>query len=129
MSCQGRSDASIQNFLPPTPHTSPIKRSLFSPSAPPPIGDGFTAGEVSEALKPKSAEAWQPVAEYVDRDIRDLDPGPAAVTFMGRVANIFDVTHTPKTPQSAQGCVKLCVKDDTGAITVSLRGLFEFEGQ
>lgn len=57
--------------------------------------------------------------EYAECDIRDLYPGPQAVTFMGRIANIFDVANTPKTPRSAKGCVKLCVKDNSGAITVS----------
>ena len=43
---------------------------------------------------------------------------------MGRVANIYDVANAPKTPRSAKGCVKLCVKDDSGAITVSEAFLF-----
>jgi hypothetical protein len=34
------------------------------------------------------------------------------------VANIFDVANAPKTPGSAKGCVKLCVKDDHDAVTV-----------
>lgn len=37
---------------------------------------------------------------------------------MGRVANIYDVINSPKTPKSAKGCAKLTVKDDGGAITV-----------
>jgi hypothetical protein len=82
------------------------------------VGDGFTAEEVQEALKPKPAEPWHPQTEYAELDIRDLEPGPKAVTFMGRVANIFDVANTTKTPRSAKGCVKLCVKDDRAAITV-----------
>jgi hypothetical protein len=86
------------------------------------VGDGFTAEELQEVQvqRPKQAE-WQPQGEYDECEIRDLIPGPRAVTFMGRVANIFDVGNTPKTPRSAQGCVKLCVKDDTGAITVGQR--------
>lgn len=39
---------------------------------------------------------------------------------MGRVANIYDVVNSPKTPRSATGCVKLTVKDDDGAITVRM---------
>ena len=61
---------------------------------------------------------WHPPAEYADCEIRDLIPGPKAVTFMGRVANIFDVVNTPKTPRSAKGCLKLCVKDSDSAVTV-----------
>ena len=114
-----RGDASIQAFFSPTPSSSPIKStSPAIPSSDSAIGDGFTAEEVQEALKPKPAEPWHPSTEYAELEIRDLEPGPKAVTFMGRIANIFDVANTPKTPRSAKGCVKLCVKDDKGAITV-----------
>ncbi|EMC99041.1 hypothetical protein BAUCODRAFT_103758 [Baudoinia panamericana UAMH 10762] len=90
------------------------------PSSTLPVGDGFTADELADALRPKPAEPWHPAVDYDECDIRDLNPGPKAVTFMGRVANIVDVLNTPKTPRSAKGCVKLCIKDDTGAITVRL---------
>ena len=90
------------------------------------VGDGFTAAEVHEALKPKLAEPWHPPGEYAECEIRDLYPGPRAVSFMGRIANIFDVVSTPKTPRSAKGCVKLCVKDDKAAITVGHAALDMF---
>lgn len=115
--------ASIQSFFPPTPQTSPSKypATLADASSSPIRGnDGFTSSEVQEALRSKPAEAWQPTIEYTDREIRDLYPGSGAVMFMGRVAVLFDVRHTSGMPQSAKGCVKLCVKDDTGAVTVSL---------
>lgn len=111
----GKNDnASIQQFfqvLPTPPPTSPAKCA--------PIGDGFTSEEVQEALKPKPAEDWHPDHEYADCEISALYPGPNAVTFMGRVANIFDVANSPKSPRSAKGCIKLCVKDGGGAITVN----------
>lgn len=103
-------NTSIQAYLTAVP--SPIKNST--------VGDGFTPEEVQEALKPIAAETWHPEFEYADQEISDLAPGPAAVTFMGRVANIFDVTNSPKTPRSAKGCIKFCVKDSHGAITVRL---------
>ncbi|GAB7365615.1 hypothetical protein MBLNU230_g6684t1 [Neophaeotheca triangularis] len=113
---------SIQAYFPPTPQTSPQKQPLGSspqhsarPSQP---GDGFTEEEIRDALKPKPAQPWTPTTDYAESNISHLTPGPRAVTFMGRVANIFDVGNTPKTPRSAKGCVKLCVKDDTAAITV-----------
>ncbi|TKA83352.1 hypothetical protein B0A55_01028 [Friedmanniomyces simplex] len=115
MGGNGKGDASIHAFFPPTPQSSPVKRSATAH-----IGDGFTADELRTALQPKPAEPWQPPSEYTESDIRDLYPGPKAVTFMGRVCNLFDVANTPKTPRSAKGCVKLCVKDETGAITVRL---------
>lgn len=112
-----REDASIQAFFTPSP--SPVKLASHPPASNNPPGDGFTAEEVSEALRPPPSQQWCPSVEYAEYDVRDLQPGPRALTFMGRVANIFDVTNTPKTPRSAKGCVKLCVKDSTGAVTVS----------
>ncbi|KAK3068632.1 hypothetical protein LTR53_013649 [Teratosphaeriaceae sp. CCFEE 6253] len=109
---KGKGDASIQAYFPPTPSSSPTKVDRGS--------DGFTEDEISLALQPTPAEPWHPSGDYAECDIRDLDPGPKAVTFMGRVCNLYDVVNTPKTPRSAKGCVKLCVKDDTGAITVRL---------
>ncbi|KAK0258735.1 hypothetical protein B0A54_15304 [Friedmanniomyces endolithicus] len=102
MGGSGKVDASIQAFFSPTPQSSPAKRPSVDD-----IGDGFTAEEIQVALQPKLPGPWQP-------------PGPKAVTFMGRVCNLFDVANTPKTPRSARGCVKLCVKDETGATTVRL---------
>ncbi|KAF2209754.1 hypothetical protein CERZMDRAFT_46572 [Cercospora zeae-maydis SCOH1-5] len=106
--------ASIQAYL--TPVTSPAK----SPAVETPVGDGFTAEELQEALKPRLQETWHPDFEYADMEISDLIAGPQAVAFMGRVANIYDVANSSRTPRSAKGCVKLCVKDGSGAITVRL---------
>ncbi|KAK0947289.1 hypothetical protein LTR29_001244 [Friedmanniomyces endolithicus] len=108
-------DASFQAFFPPTPQSSPAKRSSVED-----IGDGFTAEEIQVALKPRLPEPWHPPGKYTESDICDLRPGPKAVTFMGRVCNLFDVANTPKTPRSARGCMKLCVNDEMGAITVRL---------
>ncbi|KAF2173008.1 hypothetical protein M409DRAFT_62645 [Zasmidium cellare ATCC 36951] len=116
----GRGDASIQQFFLPTPHSSPAKKQAVSLTSDPLVGDGFTSQEVQEALKPKPIDSWHPDHEYVDCGISALQPGPQAVTFMGRIANIYDVVNTPKTPRSAKGCVKLCVKDCDAAITVRL---------
>lgn len=119
MGGSGKGDTSIQAFFSPTSGSSPIKSTpTIAPSSHAPIGDGFTAEEVQDALKPKPAEPWHPATEYAELEIRDLELGPRAVTFMGRVANIFDVANTPKIPRSAKGCIKLCVKDDRAAITV-----------
>ncbi|GIZ40976.1 hypothetical protein CKM354_000429500 [Cercospora kikuchii] len=107
-------NASIQAYL--TPVTSPVK----SPAVETPVGDGFTSEELQEALKPNAQETWHPDFEYADMEISDLIAGPKAVTFMGRVANIYDVANSARTPRSAKGCVKLCVKDGSGAITVRL---------
>lgn len=117
-----RSNAAIQAYFPPTPTPSPTKTGASSPplSSDAPVGDGFTPEEVEDALKPPPIQPWSPPSEYAEREIRDMYPGPGAVTFMGRVANLFDVGTTQKTPRSAQGCLKLCVKDGGGAVTVGL---------
>lgn len=107
-------NSSIQAFFNPTPSSSSPNKQDSSPA----IGDGFTSDELKEALKPPPAQPWQPQVDYLECEIRDLYPGPRAVTFMGRVANIFDLANAPKTPRSAKGCVKLCVKDDHDMVTV-----------
>lgn len=117
MSGSGRSDASIQQFFLPTPGTSPVKKGATAPLTN--VGDGFTEQEIHDALRPALLD-WHPEQEYEDLDISLLQPGPHAVVFMGRVANIYDLANTPKSPRSAKGCVKLCVKDGGGAITVRL---------
>jgi hypothetical protein len=119
MGGKSRGDNSIQAFFSPTPSSSPTKTtSLAIPSLDVLIGDGFTAEEIQQALKPKPVEPWHPATEYTELEIRDLEPGPKAVTFMGRIANIFDLANDSKTPRAAKGCIKLYVKDDRAAITV-----------
>nr|OQO19492.1 hypothetical protein B0A51_11538 [Rachicladosporium sp. CCFEE 5018] len=115
-------NASIQAFFQPTPSTSPVKPIHDPAHSTETVGDGFTTNELQTALKPALSsprDTWHPTGEYAECEIRDLQPGPRAVTFMGRVANIFDVgMGTGKTPKSAKGCVKLCVKDERAAVTV-----------
>jgi len=43
---------------------------------------------------------------------------------MGRIVNFYDQTTTSKMPKAAKGCLKMIMKDDTGALTVSLIFLF-----
>lgn len=123
MGGSGRANASIQAYL--TPITSPVK-SDSTPASTVSIGDGFTTEEVQEALRLKAPESWHPAEDYADVEISDLYAGPRAVTFMGRVCNIFDSANTPKTPRSAKGCIKLCVKDGGSAITVCSPDQFSF---
>lgn len=119
MAPAGKDGTSTPAFFPPTPDPSPAKVGPARPqNFPINIGDGFTPEEVLEALKPAPVQEWQPTEEYIEYQIKDLAPGPRPVSFMGRVANIFDIAHTPKTPTSAKGCLKLSIKDDTAAITV-----------
>ncbi|KAF2725848.1 hypothetical protein K431DRAFT_259573 [Polychaeton citri CBS 116435] len=83
-------------------------------------GDGFTSQEVREAVRSEQVSVWHPTGEYSNVNIGEVTPGPGRVTFMGRVANIYDIMHTPKSEKAAKGGLKICVKDSTAAITVRL---------
>lgn len=120
MGNSNRTSASIHAYFPPTP--TPTLSPTKSGTAPAPVGDGFTPEEVQSALQPP--QPWSPPTEYEEVGIEELVLGPKAVTFMGRVANLCDVRNAQKTPRSARGAVKVCVRDDGGAVTVS--GLYFF---
>ncbi|KAF2873590.1 hypothetical protein BDV95DRAFT_540811 [Massariosphaeria phaeospora] len=100
-------NASIQSYF----SSSPSKA-----SAP---GDGFTSEEVDAVLHPPSAQ-WTPTQDYEEVSIGAIDAGPRNLTFMGRIVNYHDNVKPSKRPQAAQGCLKLMVADDTGAVTVRL---------
>lgn len=82
-------------------------------------GDGFTSSEISSALHP-TLHKWQPRSTYVETDIGSLVPGPGCVALMGRVVNFYDQEMKSKIPQAAKGCLKVVVKDDTGAFAVGV---------
>ena len=81
--------------------------------------DGFTSSEVDAALNPR-LHKWQPRTTYSEVDIGSLVPGPGCVALMGRVANFYDQMMNSKSPHAAKGCLKVIVKDDTGAFAVSV---------
>ena len=82
-------------------------------------GDGFTSSEIEAALHP-SLNKWQPRTTYNDTDIRDLVAGPGCVALRGRVVNLHHIAAPNNMPRTAKGCLKLTVKDDTGAFAVSI---------
>lgn len=84
-------------------------------------GDGFNEAEVEAVLHPTVAENWLPSQEYDELEIASLIPGPRRVVFKGRIANFHHQATTSKRPRAAKGCVKIIVKDNTGAIMVSIR--------
>ena len=109
---------SIQSFFQPE---APSTQKTQKPAAhhePSDTSDGFTTNEIEAALHP-SLHKWQPRTAYNDTDIRDLVPGPGCVAVMGRVVNFHHIATPSKMPKAATGCLKLTVKDDTGAFTVS----------
>ena len=106
----------------------PSIQSFFQPEMPRPsnpaansagikAGDGFTHEEVEWTLKP-SLHKWQPRCDYNEVDIGCLEPGPGCVMLVGRVVNLYNEEKSSKTPNGAKGCLKLIVKDDTGALSV-----------
>lgn len=89
------------------------------------FSDGFSNEErrVDTRVQAVTNRSWVPQQDYDDIDIADIIPGPGCRTFMGRVVNLFDQPHASKKPLAAKGCMKMIIKDDTGAISV----LFDVE--
>ena len=112
-------NSSIQSLVQPEVPSSSHK-SHRSASSKTDTKDGFTSSEV-EATSHPSLHKWQPRTTYNDIEIGSLVPGPGCVALMGRVANLYDQTINSKSPQAAKGCLKIIVKDDTGAFAVITR--------
>lgn len=106
---------SIQSFF--QPETSPAKKQKTSDAAAV-AGDGFTAEEVETPLPPLTLPKWQPRGHYEDVEMKELVPGPGCVALMGRVVNYYQLETPNQKPHAAKGCLKLVVKDDTGALLV-----------
>ena len=109
---------SIQSFFQPEVPTAQKTPKRTAHHQPPDTGDGFTSSEIEAALHP-SLHTWQPRTAYAETDIGNLVAGPGCVALMGRVVNFHDIATPSKMPHAAKGCLKLTVKDDTGAFTVS----------
>lgn len=109
---------SIQSFFQPEVPSAQRTQKPAAHHQPSNTSDGFTSSEIEAALHP-SLHKWQPRTTYNDTDIRDLVAGPGCVALMGRVVNFHDVATPSKMPKAAKGCLKLTVKDNTGAFTVS----------
>lgn len=109
-------NSSIQSFFQPEV-LSPSHKSHNRPSSKVDTNDGFTSSEVEAELHPLLHQ-WQPRTTYNEVDIGSLVPGPGCVALMGRVANFYDQVMNSKSPQAAKGCLKVIVKDDSGAFVV-----------
>ena len=80
--------------------------------------DGSTSEEIKATLD-SSLPQWQPRREYRQSDIESLVPGPSCVSFRGRVVNLYQQQRSGQMPKEVEGCWRLIVKDDTGAILVN----------
>lgn len=105
---------SIDVFFPPASSASATAINT-SPSR---DGDGFTQDEINAVISPKADTTWRPERDYEDVDVDMLHAGPHCVCIQGRVANLYDQMSNVKKPKAAKGCIKMIVKDDTGAFTV-----------
>ncbi|MCJ1391895.1 hypothetical protein MMC18_004762 [Xylographa bjoerkii] len=81
--------------------------------------DGFSEEELQAALHP-TLHRWNPRLEYENSNIRSLIPGPGCRALQGRVVNFYQQPTPSKKPQAAKGCLKVIIKDDTGALMVRL---------
>lgn len=113
---------SIQSFFQPEA-VSPSRTPHTRPSSTLDTNDGFTSSEVEAATNPR-LHKWQPRTTYNEVDIGSLVPGPGCVALMGRVVNFYDQTMNSKSPHAAKGCLKVIVKDDTGAFVVIMPAFF-----
>lgn len=109
---------SIQSFFQPEVPTTRKTQKPSSHHSPPDTSDGFTTSEIEAALHP-SLHKWQPRTAYTSTSIGNLVAGPGCIKLTGRVVNYHDIATPSKMPHAATGCLKLIVKDDTGAFTVS----------
>ena len=109
---------SIQSFFQPEVPSPTSHKPSRRPISKAGMNDGFTSSEVEAALHP-ALHKWQPRMTYDEVDIGSLVPGPGCVAVMGRVVNFYDQTMNSKMPQAARGCLKVIVRDDTGAFAVN----------
>lgn len=111
-----KQNTSIQSFFP--LQTSPIKGlpRTYSPTP----GDGFTAKELDTSLVLAPRDDWIPPAVYHEYEIDSLVSGPNRIKIFGRIVNMFETSPKAKLPTGAKGAIHLVVKDNTGAVTVSI---------
>lgn len=108
---------SIQSFFEPQRASAEPNRCMTSPTA---AGDGFTGDEGSIGGHVANGPQWKPRQAYEDFKIGDLVAGPRAVTLTGRIVNVYEQQQLSKKPKAAKGLIRLILRDDTGALVVSL---------
>lgn len=66
-----------------------------------------------------SLSPWRPQHDYEKVSIGNLAPGPRRVSFTARVVNLYHEhkVHS-RMPDSAKGCLKILVKDDSALVLV-----------
>ncbi|TQS36082.1 hypothetical protein Golomagni_03477 [Golovinomyces magnicellulatus] len=79
-------------------------------------GDGFTEAEIMNTLDPLSRN-WDPDREYEKVAISRLNPGPKAVSFIGRIVNFSTRFGSSAEQPRAKGWHHLIIKDGTAALS------------
>jgi hypothetical protein len=113
-----QSPQNIKSFFEPTssPSQSPRKNDLpIVRTTPAAIGDGPTQSKVRNAAK-LDPDGRDPQHDYEAVSIGQLAPGPRRVSFTTRVVNLYDQSVNSKMQNSAKGCLKVLVKDDSAFI-------------
>lgn len=82
------------------------------------LGDGFTEQELADATSPLNRK-WNPEREYEERRIVELEPGPLAVRFVGRVVNFSTFVGRSSKESAARGWQYVGVRDEGGVCNVS----------
>ncbi|RKF77605.1 putative nucleic acid-binding protein [Golovinomyces cichoracearum] len=82
-------------------------------------GDGFTETEIMNTLDPLSRD-WDPDREYEKVAICRLNPGPKAVTFIGKIVNFSTRFGSSAEQPRAKGWHHLIIKDGTAALSMKL---------
>lgn len=101
------------------PETHPRNSTPNSAMIPTKADDRFTSEEINAGLSPNLPQ-WQPKCKYRQIDIDSLAPGPSFVSLRGRIVNLYQQQRSSQMPNGVEGCWRLIVKDDTGAILVIL---------
>lgn len=109
---------SIQSFFQPEVQSSMIELRGLPHQEP---GDGFTSSEIEATLNPLKRD-FNPDREYEELDIGELQPGPLAVMFVGRIVNFRTYFGKSKSQSAAKGWHHLVVRDEIGVVGVSMLG-------
>ena len=116
-------DASIQSFYTPL-SSSHESREAVNNSINCSLDDYPKDG--TDIIMPLTLDKRQSRVCYEDAFIGSLSPGPGCIALLGRIVNFFNLPTPSKMPQAAKGCLKLIVKDDTGAMAVRTLPIFNY---
>ncbi|KAF7511813.1 hypothetical protein GJ744_003544 [Endocarpon pusillum] len=117
-----KSPPTIRSFFEPVPspsqsahkgHLSPLQTTTAA------IEGGLIEPKARTNTARLSPGQWRPRHDYEEVSIGELAPGPRRVSFTARVVNLYDDQNVhSKKSDSAKGCLKVLMKDDSALIQV-----------